>query len=38
VLAMMVHQDRQGCAALLTERGAVPDDPATVRAKAAAAR
>jgi cyanophycin synthetase len=37
-LAMMVHQDRQRCVALLAEAGAVPDSPATVAAKAVAAR
>jgi cyanophycin synthetase len=38
VLAMMIHQDREACVALLDAAGAVPDDAATVRAKAAAAR
>ncbi len=38
VIAMMVHQDRDGCLALLDDNGAVPDDAATIRAKVAAAR
>jgi cyanophycin synthetase len=37
-LAMMIHQDRQRCVALLAEAGAVPDGPATIAAKASAAR
>lgn len=37
VLAMMVHQDRPGCEAILAEVGATPDDPAAIRAKVAAA-
>jgi cyanophycin synthetase len=38
VLAMMIHQDREACVALLERAGATPDDPDTIRAKAAAAR
>lgn len=38
VLAMMIHQDRAACVALLDDAGATPDDAATIRAKAAAAR
>jgi cyanophycin synthetase len=38
VLAMMIHQDREACVALLGRVGAVPDDVATLRAKAATAR
>jgi cyanophycin synthetase len=38
VLAMMIHQDRDACVALLQRMGATPDDAATLRAKAAAAR
>ena len=38
VLAMMIHQDREACVALLDAAGATADDPATIRAKASAAR
>jgi cyanophycin synthetase len=38
VLAMMIHQDRAACVALLEQVGATVDDAATTRAKAAAAR
>jgi cyanophycin synthetase len=37
VLAMMIHQDRAECVALLERAGATVDDAATTRAKAAAA-
>jgi cyanophycin synthetase len=37
-LAMMIHQDRDTCVAMLEAAGAVPDDPDRIRAKAAAAR
>lgn len=37
VLAMMVHEDRPGCEAILAEVGATPDDPEAIRAKAALA-
>ena len=33
VLAMMIHQDRPACVALLEAAGATPDDPATIRTK-----
>jgi cyanophycin synthetase len=38
VLAMMVHQDRAECEAILAAAGATADGPDTIRAKAAAAR
>ncbi len=38
VIAMMIHQDRAACVALLDNMGAVADDPATIRAKVEAAR
>ncbi|MCU0300584.1 MAG: Mur ligase family protein [Candidatus Nanopelagicales bacterium] len=37
VLAMMIHQDREACVGLLEGVHATPDDPATIRAKAASA-
>ncbi len=38
VLAMMIHQDRPACVALLEAAGATPDSPPTITAKARAAR
>jgi cyanophycin synthetase len=38
VLAMMIHQSREQCVAILDSAGASLDDAATIRAKAAAAR
>jgi cyanophycin synthetase len=38
VIAMMIHQDREACVELLASVGAHADDPATIRAKAQAAR
>ncbi|MCU0282649.1 MAG: Mur ligase family protein [Candidatus Nanopelagicales bacterium] len=38
VLAMMIHQEREACVALLERAGGTADDPATLQAKAAAAR
>ena len=38
VLAMMIHQDRDACVAILAEAGAAPDDAAVIRAKVAAVR
>jgi cyanophycin synthetase len=38
VIAMMIHQDRAACVEILAGAGATLDDPATIRAKAAAAR
>ena len=37
-LAMMIHQDRDACVAILEAAGALPDGPERIRAKVAASR